>query len=501
MRLHRLSLSALFATLYFLILSTAAVTFSDESMSPAPIHLSVEQRQLLGVTSALVERLSMTRTIRTVGRIDFDERKLADVTLKVGGWVQDLIVDAIGKTVRRGDPLLTLYSPELVVSQQEYLMALQTRERLTHGALPEAVSGSHALVDAARQRLLLWGLTSRQLRALGENGAPHTTISLHAPFSGVVIEKTAQKGMRVEPGMRLYRLADLSTVWLYVDLYEQDIPLVCVGQAVSISLTAYPGETFTGKVEYVYPYVDTQTRTNKARLIFSNTQGKLKPGMYATSEIAIPLGVHATVPESAVLQTGLTNVVFVEQAPGEFTPREVTLGAKANERFIVMNGLIVGERVATNSAFLLDSESKLQSSTSMTAMMGAMGMGDWKMEGARPMDMGGHVKPISPQRKEGGGLSLTVSTTPQPAKLGESDLQVTVKDNTGKPVTDATVTIEYIMDMPGMSIEKVNAQHRGEGVYHAPVHFTMAGPWGITIGVQRSGQAEMREKFTLQVSK
>src|SRR5262245_40296812 len=212
----------------------------------ATIRLSPEQRQMIGITYGAVERTPMKKTIRALARIDFDERRLADVTFKVSGWVQDLFVDYTGKTVRKGEPLLTLYSPDLVTSQEEYLLALRTRAQLAHSSLPEAVNGSQGLVEAARRRLLLWDLTPRQIKALEERGTPQTSLTLYAPISGTVVEKEVVKGMRVEPGMRLYRIADLSTVWLTADIYEYEVPLVREGQEVTISLSYYPGETFSG---------------------------------------------------------------------------------------------------------------------------------------------------------------------------------------------------------------------------------------------------------------
>ena len=257
------------------------------------------------------------------------------------------------------------------------------------------------MVEAARRRLLFWDLTSQQIKALEERGAPQTYLTLSAPASGIVVEKMAVKGMRVEPGMKLYRIADLSTVWLYADIYESEVPLVREGQTVTVSLSYYPGETFSGRITYIYPYLDTQTRTNKVRLEFTNPQGKLKPGMYANSEIEISLGSTLTVPESAVLQSGLRQLVFVEQGEGVFAPREVKLGIKADSRFAVLSGLVAGERVVTSGNFLLDSESKLKAATSMMGMMGAIGMGDWKMESARPMEMGAQTAQAQPVEKKG----------------------------------------------------------------------------------------------------
>jgi Cu(I)/Ag(I) efflux system membrane fusion protein len=475
------------------------MTADGAPTTQATIRLSPEQRQMIGVTSATVEQTALKKTIRAVARVDFDERRLTDVTFKIGGWVQDLFVDYTGRRVRKGEPLLTLYSPDLVTSQEEYLLALRTRDQLAQSSLPEARNGSQGLVEAARRRLLLWDLSPQQLKTLEERGTPQTYLTLAAPASGIVVEKMAVKGMRVEPGMKLYRIADLSTVWLYADIYESEVPLVREGQGVTVSLSSYPGETFTGKITYIYPYLDTQTRTNKVRLEFANPQGKLKPGMYASSEIAVNLGATLTVPETAVLQSGLRQLVFVEQEPGVFAAREVKLGVKADSRFAVISGLTTGERVVTSGNFLLDSESKLQAATSMMGMMGAIGMGDWKMESARPMEMGTQTAQTKPAAKEIGPFIITVSPVPATAKPGDNILRIKVRDKAGKPVTDAAVSLDYTMDMPGMMIDKATAKHVGEGIYEAPVRFTMVGPWGVTVSVQKPAQAEVRERFTVSV--
>lgn len=479
-----------------IILTSSAVAAPPED----PIRLSPAQRQMVGIATAVVEQTSLKKTIRAVGRVDFDERRLTDVTCKVGGWVQDLFVDYTGRQVRKGEPLLTLYSPDLVTSQEEYLLALRTRDRLVSSSLTEARNGSQGLVEAARRRLLLWDLTLQQIKDLEERGAAQTYLTLAAPASGVVVEKMVVKGMRVEPGMKLYRIADLSTVWLYADIYESEVALVREGQEVTSALSSYPGETFSGKITYIYPYLDTQTRTNKIRVELANLRGKLKPGMYANSEIMVNLGTTLTVPESAVLQSGVRQLVFIEQGQGVFAPREVKLGVKADSRFVVLEGLTAGERVVTRGNFLLDSESKLQSATSMMGMMGALGMGDVKMESARPMEMGAQTAPPQPVEKKVGSLAVLVSTAPDRAKLGENTLRIQVKDSTGKPVTDAVVSLDYTMDMPGMLIDKTEAKYVGGGVYEAAVRFVMAGPWGVTVSIQRHGEAEVRERFTVSVS-
>jgi Cu(I)/Ag(I) efflux system membrane fusion protein len=464
-----------------------------------PIQLSPAQQQLIGVTYGTAERKPLTKVIRTVGRVEYDERKLAEVTLKIAGWIQDLYVDYTGKLVKKGQPLFTIYSPDLVTSQAEYLLALRTRISLKDSRVPGALESAESLLRVSRDRLRLWDLTERQIRELEEAGKPKLYQTIYSPIGGFVIEKTAFKGHRAEPGMTLYKIADLSTIWVHADIYEYELPFIREGQAALVTLAYYPGEQWQGTVDYIYPYLDTQTRTNKIRFVFPNPDVRLKPGMYANMELSVNLGEQLVVPESAVLHSGTRKLVFVDRGQGRLVPREVTLGVQTDEYVGIIDGLSAGERIVTSGNFLVDSESKLAAAESMMAMMGAIGMGDWKMESAKPMEMGGMVAMAGPQEKPVGDLRVRVSTEPDPAQLGNNTLRLEVTDAQGQPVTDAAIALEYTMDMPGMMIDKATAKHVSNGDYEAQVRFTMAGPWGITVSIQRPGQAEARERFTVQV--
>lgn len=476
----------------------------DVSSSPpsqrAPVRLSPTQQQLIGVTYGTVEKRDLTRNIHTVGRVEYDERKLTLVALKTAGWVQDLYVDYTGELVKKGQPLFTIYSPDLVTAQEEYLLALRTRKGLKDSRVPEAVESAESLARVSRNRLRLWDLTQQQIRALEETGESKLYQTMYSPAGGFVIEKMVYKGQRVEAGMTLYKIADLSTIWVHADIYEYQIPFIRKGQEAAITLTYYPGKQWRGTVDYIYPYLDTQTRTNKVRFIFPNPELQLKPGMYADMDLKVGLGEQLSVPESAVLHSGMRKLVFINHGQGRLEPREVTLGVKADGYWEVLNGLQAGEQIATSGNFLIDSESKLAAAESMMGMMGAIGMGDWQMESAKPMEMGGQVAQAKPAEKQVGSLTIGVSTAPESAKLGDNTLRVQVKDNAGKPVTDAAVSVEYTMDMPGMMIDKAQASHTGGGLYKAKIRFTMAGPWGVTASVKRPGQAEVRERFTVNVS-
>ncbi len=336
------------------------------------------RQQLIGVKFGTVEMKPLEKAIRTVGRVDYDEKRLATVSPKVGGWIEDLYVDFTGKFVRRGDPLLTIYSPELVSTQEEYLLAIQAKKHLSKSPFPEVSSSGDALAESAKRRLKLWDISDDQITALEETGQAKKTLTLYSPFSGFVLEKTAFKGMSVMPGVALFKLADLSVVWLYADVYEYELPFVRLGQQGSIQLTYLPGETFTGKVIYIYPALNPETRTAKVRFEIPNAQGKLKPEMYANVEIKIRLGQKLAIPEGAIIDTGIRQMAIIDKGNGYFEPREVKVGSKVDNYYEVIRGLKAGERVVTSANFLVDSESKMKEA-----------MGGMSMPG---MDHSGHGK-------------------------------------------------------------------------------------------------------------
>jgi Cu(I)/Ag(I) efflux system membrane fusion protein len=478
-----------------------------EAASPAmpqqgSVQLSPTQRQLIGVTYGTVEKRPLIKMIRTVGRVEYDERRLAEVTLKIAGWIHDLFVDHTGKRIKKGQPLLTIYSPELVSAQEEYLLALRTRERLKESRVPGALGSAESLVKVSRNRLLLWDLTAAQIRTLEASGKPQLYQMIYSPVTGYVIEREALKGQRVEPGKTLYKIADLSTIWVQADIYEYELPFIREGQEATITLAYYPGAVWRGTIDYIYPYLETETRTNKVRFVFPNPDHKLKPGMYANMELKVNLGEKLVVPESAVLHSGVRKLVFIDRGEGRFEPREVSLGVQADEYWEVVDGLKEKERIAKSGNFLIDSESKLAAAESMMGRMGSIGMGDWKMESAKPMEMEGGMGAAGagPQEKTAGDLRLRLRTQPDPAKVGDNRLRIEVKDTRGQPITNATLSLEYTMDMPGMMIDKAQASHAGEGIYEAKLRFAMAGPWGVTVSIQRPGQAEVRERFTVHAS-
>ena len=346
-----------------------------QEVASGTVQISPERQQLIGVKIGTVEMKPLEKVIRTVGRVDYDEKRLVTISPKIGGWIEDLYVDFTGRFVQQGESLLTLYSPELVSTQEEYLLALRAKKDLIKSPFSEVAGSGNTLVESARRRLKLWDISDEQIKVLEESGQVKKTLTLHSPFSGFILEKAAYKGMNVMPGIALYKLADLSVVWLIADIYEYEIPFVRLGQQASIQLSYLPGETFTGKAIYISPYLDANTRTAKVRFEFPNPHGKLKPEMYANVEIKVHLGRKLAVPEGAIIDTGLRQIAIVDKGSGYFEPREVKVGSKVENYYEVIKGLKAGERVVTSANFLIDSESKLKEAVGGMAGMEHAGHG------------------------------------------------------------------------------------------------------------------------------
>ncbi len=326
------------------------------------VHLSADQERALGVIYTQVERQPLTRTIRTVGRIEAAEPRVADITPKIEGFVERLHVNTTGESVRRGEPLLTLYSPELVAAQEELLTARRLAAQVDSSA-GEAWRNARTTLEAARRRLAYWDITEAQIDQVERTGEVTKTLTLVAPVNGIVLEKRVLEGQRVMPGERLYRIADLSTLWVEGDVFEQDLQFVREGAQAHIEVSAYPGVHMMGHVSFVYPTVDERSRTNRIRLTVPNPDLRLKPGMFATMYIDAEIGDSVlTVPVGAVVQTGERNIIFHRHEDGSLHPHEVVVGARAGDRLQILAGLEEGEQIVASANFLVDAESRLSGS-------------------------------------------------------------------------------------------------------------------------------------------
>lgn len=317
--------------------------------------------QSFGVRTAAAHRQTMTRDVFTVGRVDYDEKKLSRFHPKVEGWIERQAIAETGSVVDQGSTLLELYSPVLVVSQEEYLLALRNRAALAASPYPEIARGAEQLAQSARQRLLLLDLPKAQLRRLEKDLEVSHTVPIQSPFAGIVVKVGAREGEYVTPQTELYVLADLSTVWVYADVYEYEMPWVALGDVAQLSLAGLPEQTFEGRVDFIYPYLDKATRTQKVRLIFANPERLLKPEMYGDVSIRTSRQLDAVViPSEAVIRSGRREQVFVLRAPGQYEPRPVTLGVSTDGLVQITEGLAAGEQVVVSGQFLIDSESKLR---------------------------------------------------------------------------------------------------------------------------------------------
>ncbi len=326
----------------------------------AAVRIPTRKQQLIGVRTGPVKRAPLVRSIRTLGRVTVDETRLHHTHTKVEGWVETLTVNSTGERVEKGQPLLSIYSPELVATQGEYVLALQARGRMPEGALPEIVRSADELVESAHRRLLLFDFTPEQIEELETTGKPSRTVTLYAPISGYVLQRNVTHGEKITPDTNLLDIADLSRVWVMASVYEYELPFVRTGQQAVMSLSYLPGKTYRGRVALVYPFLDEATRTAQVRLEFENPELTLKPQMYADVEIRSDLGERLMVPDTAVLSSGTRNIVFVAEGEGYFEPREVKTGLRFNDSVEILDGLEEGDTVVTSGNFLIDSESKLK---------------------------------------------------------------------------------------------------------------------------------------------
>ena len=359
---------------------------SMEATSKPPsgdaVMVSARKQQLIGVKTKKVQYRSLTRSMRTVGQVEVDERLLEHVHIKLEGWVEKLYVRFTGEEVKKDQMLFEIYSPDLVATQDEYLLALKSVKDLGNSEFSEVAEGARSLLEVTKRRFALWDITPDHIEDLERTGKVLRTLPLHAPISGYVLEMNLREGMYVTPDLELYTLADLSKIWVLADFYEYEIPEVKLGQQASISLAYFPGKTFRGKVTYIYPVLDPKTRTVKVRFEFPNPQWKLKPGMFANVELTIPLGKRLVVPNSAVLDSGTEQRIFVTQGNGMFEPRTVQVGVRTQQWYEILKGVKAGETVVSSANFLLDSESNLKSASGM--MMPGMDMGPKKESSDNP---------------------------------------------------------------------------------------------------------------------
>ena len=335
-----------------------------DDMPAGTVMISSTKQQLIGVRTAVVKREPLARTIRAVAQVQMDETKIARIHVKIAGWIEQVNVDFIGQLVKKGQPLFSLYSPDLVATQQEYLIARRAEKDLGSSPFLEVSKGAETLLAATRQRLQLWDVTEEQLKQLDESGQASRTMTMYSTLDGFVIKREAFDRAYVTPDTELYEIADFSNVWVNAEVYEYEVPYVKVGQTAKMTLSYFPGKSYSGKVVYINPTVDPTTRTVKVRVEFQNPEFTLKPDMFAEVQLNISYGTQMVVPQEAVLDSGAEQIVFVKLGDGYFEPRKVQLGPRMDDRLVVISGLKAGETIVTSGNFLIDSESRLKNAMS-----------------------------------------------------------------------------------------------------------------------------------------
>lgn len=332
-----------------------------EDLPENALKISTGKQQLMGVRYGTVTRTSMKKTLRATGRIAYDETKIARIHPKIEGWIEKVYVDFSGKLVKKNQPLVDIYSPELVSTQQEFLLAARTRDSLASSPFKEISWGAHSLYQSSRKRLLLWDIDERTIDQIEKTSEVKKALTLYSPNEGFVLERNAYERQRVTPDTELYAVADLANVWILADVYEYEAPLIRIGQSALIELSYYPEKRFGGVVDYIYPELNAPTRTLKVRIQVRNRDYLLKPDMYANVTFNISYGNQVAVPIEAVLDSGVEQTVFIAHKSGFFEPRQIKTGAEVDGYYIVLEGLKPGERVVTSANFLIDSESRLKS--------------------------------------------------------------------------------------------------------------------------------------------
>ncbi|MDE2448363.1 MAG: efflux RND transporter periplasmic adaptor subunit, partial [Gammaproteobacteria bacterium] len=341
---------------------SGSVSAASDPAGPAlgPIQLSPQRLQSIGVKTGEVETRVINDRIATTGNVAVDETKQAYVQVRFSGYIQKVYVDSTYQYVRRGQRLFTIYSPDLASTEREYLLARQNQRQLARSADPEVASDAASLVHAAAARLAQWGVSEREIERLESSGKVQQALEIDSPAAGYVTEREALPGKYADPSTRLYSIADLSTIWVFAQVFQNDLGRIKVGDSAALTVDTYPGRTFSGRVDLIYPQVDMKTRTARVRLKFANPDVKLMPGMFASVSLEVPLGRHEVIPASGVLQTGTRQIVFVDHGAGNLEPRQVELGARVRDDYIVLKGLKAGEQIVTSANFLIDSESQLQ---------------------------------------------------------------------------------------------------------------------------------------------
>jgi membrane fusion protein, copper/silver efflux system len=448
---------------------------SSETVEPlANVQLTDDEQRSIGLQTSAVEFRSLRQELVAVGRVDEAETKIANISARIGGRIDQLHVGFTGQPVRVGQAIAEIYSPEVLSSSEEYRLALENRKRLG-AAEPQAITGADELVVASRRRLELWGLTPQQIQNIATSEQAQIDLTIFSSVNGIVTERKVTRGQYVNAGDVLYTVADLGTVWVKADIYEADVSSVHVGQAVEITSESLPGAKLRGRVNFLEPMVNAQTRTMVARIQVANPHMSLRPGMFTQVRFTTPAAEKAlAVPRSAVVDTGTHRVVFVAKGSGMFEAREVRLGQVSDDYYPVLAGLHAKERVVTQGNFLLDSQTRITGG--MSGMFG--GSKEYSQQTGIP---------------EPGQWKVTFRSDPSSPEGGsKGSLHVSVQDAQGQPVRDAQVRVTLFMPaMPAMGMGEMRETatlNAAGSEYAGSIEVPTSGTWTVTVEVSRGGK-------------
>jgi len=445
------------------------------------IFVAPEKQQLIGMRSVAAEYGTLAKEIRAVGKVGYDETRVTHIHTKVSGYIEEVFADFVGKSVRAGEPLFTIYSPDLVATEQDFLLALRSRTLLRDSTLASAAVGSDNLIAAARERLRLWDVTEAEIRDLETSGKIKRAITVYSPVSGVVIERAAyHHGAFVEPSKELFMIVDLSRVWVMAEIYEADLPFIRLGQAAEVEMQyAAAGAAHRGRVDFIAPFLDPKTRTVQVRIEFANPGLQLKPEMFMNVKLNAGLGRQLLVPQDAVMNTGAEQYVFIDLGNGYIQPRLVKVSTAGDDKAAISSGLKAGEKVVTAANFVIDSDSQLK---------GAFA------------DMG---KPSTMQAGQAQTAAQNVSVDvlePTTAKTGMNAVRLRIKDAAGNPIPGAQVEISLYMPQMGSMApmtSRATLTESGAGIYTGQIEFPMTWTWQTTVTVRRNGNVIGVAKTTI----
>jgi RND family efflux transporter MFP subunit len=442
-----------------------------------PVQLTPERMQSIGVQTGTVEYKQLSDDIRATGTVDINERLVSYVQVRFPGYIRKVFANATYQYVHKGEPLFTVYSPDLVATQQEYLLAKQNQKTLSGSAVDGVASGAESLSAAAEQRLEQWEVSPSEIAKLKETGKPTTDLTVNSPVEGYIIERNALPNMYVEPSTKLYTVADLSRVWVYAQIFQDDVGRIRPGDTAQITVDSYPGRTFSGQIEEILPQVDMATRTVRVRLVMANPGLKLKPGMFVNVDLKTSMGRQLVIPASAVFQSGTRQLVFLNHGNGSLEPREITTGLRVGDDFIVLKGLKAHESIVISASFLIDSESQLQAAAGSFV--------------PPPPDAGSKAPTANAPAAAQANVDFT--TDPNPPQKGSNVFRVKLTGTDGKPTTGADVSVTFYMaGMPAMGMAAMTTTtkltDKGNGMYEGSGSLGSGGTYQVTISAQKNGQ-------------